>query len=49
MWPAERVEYERHVARARAALDDGVWQAALAEASEMTLEEAIAYALGEDD
>jgi hypothetical protein len=49
MWPAERVEYERHVARVRAALDDGAWQAALAEGGKMTLEEAITYALGEDD
>jgi len=49
MWPAERVEYERHLAGVRAALDDEAWQAALADGGEMTFEEAIAYVLGEDD
>jgi len=49
MWPAERVEYERHLAGVRGALDDGAWQAARAEGGDMTLEEAIAYGLGEDD
>jgi tetratricopeptide (TPR) repeat protein len=49
MWPAERVEYERHIASVRTALGEGALQAALAEGRSMTLEDAIAYALQSAD
>lgn len=45
MWPAERIEHERHRAKARAALGAAAWQAALAEGGSMTLDHASAYAL----
>ncbi|MDQ6694315.1 MAG: LuxR C-terminal-related transcriptional regulator [Chloroflexota bacterium] len=45
MWPAERIEHERHVAKVRAALGAGAWQEAMAEGGGMTLEQAIASAL----
>ena len=47
MWPAERADYERNLAAARAQLDDGDWQASWAEGRAMPLEQAIAYALEE--
>ncbi len=45
MWPAERADYERNVAAARARLDDATWAAAWAEGRALPLEEAVAYAL----
>jgi predicted ATPase/class 3 adenylate cyclase len=45
MWPAERVEYERHLAGVRAALGEGALQAALGEGHAFSLEQAIAEAL----
>jgi len=45
MWPAERVEYERHLAGIRAALGEGALQAALGEGHALSLEQAIAEAL----
>jgi len=47
IWPAERVEYERHMVGVRTALGEGRLLAALAEGRGMTLKEAIAYALNE--
>ncbi|HSH77162.1 MAG TPA: hypothetical protein VLA19_01370 [Herpetosiphonaceae bacterium] len=43
--PAERSKHERHVAIARAQMDEAAWQAAWAEGRAMTLEQAVAYAL----
>ena len=43
--PAERSVHERHVAIARAQMDEAAWQAAWAEGRAMTLEQAVAYAL----
>ena len=43
--PAERSVQERHVAIARAQMDETAWQAAWAEGRAMPLEQAIAYAL----
>jgi tetratricopeptide (TPR) repeat protein len=48
MWPAERVEYERHLARVGMAFSEAALQAVLAEGGGMTLEQAVAYA-GEDE
>ncbi|HSH80543.1 MAG TPA: tetratricopeptide repeat protein, partial [Herpetosiphonaceae bacterium] len=45
MWPAERADYERNLAAARARLDEATWQAGWAEGRAMPLEEAVAYAL----
>jgi predicted ATPase/class 3 adenylate cyclase len=45
MWPAERVEYERHLASVGAALSEGAFQAALQDGRTMTLEQAIVEAL----
>jgi DNA-binding CsgD family transcriptional regulator/Flp pilus assembly protein TadD len=45
MWPAEQIEYERHLAKVRSALDAGALQAALAEGRGLTMEQATAYAL----
>jgi hypothetical protein len=45
MWPAERVEYERTVARARAGLDEATWQRAWDEGRALTLEQAVEAAL----
>ncbi|MFL5803685.1 MAG: ATP-binding protein [Roseiflexaceae bacterium] len=45
MWPAERVEYERHMARVSMAFSEAALQAVLAEGGRMTLEDAIADAL----
>ena len=43
--PAERPDYERNLAAARAQLDEVTWQTAWAEGQAMTQEQAIAYAL----
>jgi DNA-binding CsgD family transcriptional regulator/tetratricopeptide (TPR) repeat protein len=45
MWPAERVEYERYLATARAALDEEAFAAAWAAGHALRLEQAIAEAL----
>jgi tetratricopeptide (TPR) repeat protein len=47
MWPAERVEYERHITAVRAQLDEATFAAAWAEGRAMTLEQALAEALDE--
>jgi hypothetical protein len=47
--PGERPAYERRLASARAQLDEATWLAAWAEGQAMTLEQAIAYALGESE
>jgi predicted ATPase/class 3 adenylate cyclase len=43
--PADRAEYERDVAAARAQLDEATFAAARAEGRAMTIEQAVAYAL----
>ena len=45
---ADQFEIDRYVASARAQLDEATFEAAWAEGRAMTLEEAVAYALGED-
>ena len=45
VWPAERIEQERQREKVRDALGVGAWAAALAEGQDMTLEDAVAYAL----
>jgi sigma-B regulation protein RsbU (phosphoserine phosphatase) len=45
MWPAERVEYERHVAAARAQMDEASFDAAWATGQQLTLEDAVAEGL----
>jgi hypothetical protein len=47
--PAYRAAYERDVAAARTQLDEATFAAARAAGRAMTLEQAIAYALNEDD
>jgi tetratricopeptide (TPR) repeat protein len=47
MWPAERAEYERTTARARAQIDEETWARAWDEGRTMTMEQAIEYALAE--
>ncbi len=47
--PAHRREIARHVAAVRAQLDDSTFAAAWAAGQSLTLEQAIAYALGEGD
>lgn len=47
MWPAERVDYERNMAAARAQLDEEEFERAWQEGRSMTIEQAIAYALEE--
>jgi tetratricopeptide (TPR) repeat protein len=47
--PPDRAEYERAVAAARAALGDEAFAAAWAEGRAMSWQQAIAYALGEED
>ena len=46
--PAEQALHDRHLAAARAHLDQDEWEAAWAEGQAMTLEQAIAYALAID-
>jgi hypothetical protein len=43
--PGDRPLYDRHLARARADLDETAFDAAWAEGRAMTLDEAVAYAL----
>jgi predicted ATPase/Tfp pilus assembly protein PilF len=45
MWPAERVEYDRHLAATRALLDEKTFEQAHAEGRAMPIERAIKYAL----
>jgi predicted ATPase/class 3 adenylate cyclase len=45
MWPAERVEWERNLAGAKAQLDEAAWERAWAEGKDMAVEKAIKYAL----
>jgi hypothetical protein len=47
--PVDRAAYERNVAAVRAQFDAASFAAAWAEGRAMTLEQAIAYALSEDD
>ncbi|MFL5734319.1 MAG: hypothetical protein ACJ78Q_14120, partial [Chloroflexia bacterium] len=47
MWPAERADYERNVAIARAQLDKQTWEKAWQEGQAMSMEQAIEYALAE--
>ena len=46
-WLTNEWEYAPYIARARAALGDAAYEAALAEGRVMTVEQAVAYALGE--
>ncbi len=48
MHPVERSEIDRDVAAVREQLDEATFEAAWAEGRAMSLEEAVAYALGED-
>ena len=48
-WLTNEWEYAPYIARARAALGDAAYDAALAEGRAMTVEQAVAYALGEGD
>ena len=45
MWPAERIEWERHVESARAQVGKADWDRAWQEGAAMTVEAAIAFAL----
>jgi tetratricopeptide (TPR) repeat protein len=45
VWPAERADYDRNIAIARAQLDEQTWQKAWQEGRTMTMEEAIKHAL----
>jgi hypothetical protein len=45
MWPAERIEWERHTESARAQLQPDQWEAAWQEGFAMTTEQAVEYAL----
>jgi predicted ATPase/class 3 adenylate cyclase len=47
--PGDRPRYERHVAAARSGVERAAWEAAWEEGQTMSAEEAIAYALEEDD
>jgi predicted ATPase/class 3 adenylate cyclase len=49
LWPAYRTAYDRDVALARAQFDDATFTAAWAAGRAMTLEQAIAYALSDED
>jgi len=46
--PAERADFDRDLATARAQIDEPAWQSAWAEGEAMSLEEAIGYALEEE-
>jgi hypothetical protein len=48
-WPEVRTDYERYLAAVRAQLDEATFAAAWAGGCTLTLEQAIAYALSEDD
>ena len=45
LWPAERAEYERTLARGRAGLDETTWLRAWEEGRAMGMEQAICEAL----
>jgi predicted ATPase/DNA-binding SARP family transcriptional activator/DNA-binding CsgD family transcriptional regulator len=47
--PADRPEYDRSMAAARARLDEGSWEAAFAEGKSMPLEGAVEYALSKEE
>jgi predicted ATPase/class 3 adenylate cyclase len=47
MWPAEQIEWDRHVERAMAQLDEGEWSKAWQEGLAMSMEAAIADALAD--
>jgi hypothetical protein len=44
----DRKDYERYLASARAQLDEAAWEAAWQEGQAMTLEQAVEYALNEN-
>jgi len=46
MWPAEQIEWDRHVESARAQLEEAEWDRAWQEGLAMSQEAALAYALG---
>jgi hypothetical protein len=45
----DRIEYQRHLAAARAQLAEAAFAAALAEGRAMSLDQALAYALADSD
>jgi predicted ATPase/class 3 adenylate cyclase len=47
VWPAEQADHERNLSNARAQLSIGAWEKAWQEGRAMSVEQAIAYALGE--
>jgi predicted ATPase/DNA-binding SARP family transcriptional activator len=47
MWPADQIDYQRNVAAIRAALGEAAFAAACADGRALTLEQAIAEALGD--
>jgi len=47
--PVDRPDYERHLTAARAQLDEAAWEKAWAEGQVMALEEAVEYALSEEE
>ena len=47
--PGDRPRYERQLAAARSLLDEEVWEAAWEEGGVMTLDEAVSYALEEEE
>jgi predicted ATPase/DNA-binding SARP family transcriptional activator/DNA-binding CsgD family transcriptional regulator len=47
--PADRPEYDRSMAAARAGLDEGSWEAAFAEGKSMQHEEAVEYAVSKEN
>ncbi|MEA2572880.1 MAG: hypothetical protein QOH93_178 [Chloroflexia bacterium] len=49
MWPAERIECERNLRSTKAQLDEAGWQAAWQEGEQLSPEQAIAYALQEQE
>ena len=46
--PAERPFYERHLVASRSQLDETAWEAAWSEGRAMTMEDAVGYALEEE-
>jgi integrase len=47
--PLDQAAYDRRVAAARAQLDEGAYDAALTEGRSLTFEQAVAYALADDE
>jgi predicted ATPase/class 3 adenylate cyclase len=45
MWPAEQIEWDRHLASARTKLDEVEWDRAWQEGAAMSMDAAVAYAL----